>query len=262
MKKVFVSGASGNVGKVIVKALLEREDMELAGGYCREAGEDLGTLVGAKPAGITATDNLAEGLKAACPDMVIDFTSATVLMENLKLYAELGLDAVIGTTGLGDEDVATAEKLVREKGLRFAMVPNFGLGITLVMDFIAKARQFYPYVSIVDRHPPTMANAPSGTAGMLARGAAEGPRGEVASKETFPGVLGGTIAEQQVLSQRMPYPGPFSEHEIKLGRQDEVITVTVSDFTSAVYLDGIFLVAEKLSTSPKGTLIRTLDEAL
>jgi len=50
MKKVFVSGASGNVGKVIVKALLEREDMVLVGGCCREAGEDLGTLAGARPA--------------------------------------------------------------------------------------------------------------------------------------------------------------------------------------------------------------------
>ncbi len=262
MKKIFVSGASGNVGKVIVKAILEREDMELAGGYCREAGEDLGTLAGTKPAGIAATDNLGEGLSIAQPDLVIDFTSTAVLMKNLELYAELELDAVIGTTGMNEEDFATAEKLVAEKGLRFAIIPNFGLGITLVMDFLAKARQFYPYVSIVDRHPASMANAPSGTAAMLARGAAKGPRGEVASKETFPGVLGGSIAERQVLSQRMPYPGPFSEHEIRLGRQDEVITITVSDFTSAVYLDGIFLVAEKLSTSPKGTLIRTLDEVL
>lgn len=143
-----------------------------------------------------------------------------------------------------------------------AVIPNFGLGIALVMEFLEKARQFYPYVSIVDRHPARMANAPSGTAAMLAEGVSEGLMGEVASKEVFPGVMGAKIRGVQTISQRMPYPGPFSEHEITLGRQDETIRVTVTDFTSGVYLDGIFLAIKKVGESPRGTLIRTLDEVL
>ena len=38
MKRVFVSGASGNVGKLVVRNVLEREGFELAGGWCLEAG--------------------------------------------------------------------------------------------------------------------------------------------------------------------------------------------------------------------------------
>lgn len=262
MKKVFVSGVSGNVGSMVAAAVLSRDDMELVGGFCREEGKDLGVLTGGAPAGIASVSKLSEGLRAAKPDVVIDFTSATVLMDNLKVYAELGLDVVVGTTGLTDDDFIAVEKMVAEKGLRFAIIPNFGLGITLVMDFIEKARQFYPYVSIVDRHPATMANAPSGTAVMLAQSVPEGPEGKVASKETYPGVLGADIAGYQVVSQRMPYPGPFSEHEITIGRDDEVIRVTVSDFTSSVYLDGIFLAVNKVAEASKGTLFRKLAEVL
>ena len=262
MKKVFVSGASGNVGKMVAAAVIARSDMELVGGFCLEEGRDLGVLAGGESVGVAATSDLAAGLKAAAPDVVIDFTSATVLMENLKVYAELGIDAVVGTTGLSDGDFAEVDRMVADKGLRFAIIPNFGLGITLVLDFLEKARQFYPYVSIVDRHPATMANAPSGTAAMLAQSIPEGPDGEVASSETYPGVLGADIAGYQVVSQRMPYPGPFSEHEITIGRDDEVIRVTVSDFTSSVYLDGIFLAADKVATAPGGTLFRKLAEVL
>lgn len=262
MKKIFVSGASGNVGKMVVGEVLSREGLELVGGYCREEGKDLGILAGTAPAGIASTSDLSGGLRSAKPDVVVDFTSGTVLMDNLKVYAELGLDAVIGTTGLNDDDFAAVRKMVAGKGLRFAIIPNFGLGITLVMEFLEKARQFYPYVSIVDRHPATMANAPSGTAVMLAQSIPDGVKGEVASKETYPGVLGADIAGYQVISQRMPYPGPFSEHEITIGRNDEIIRMTVTDFTSAVYMDGIFLAVNKIGSTPKGTLIRKLAEVL
>jgi 4-hydroxy-tetrahydrodipicolinate reductase len=262
MKKIFVAGASGNVGRTILKGLKERQDMELVGGFCAEEGQDLGVLAGGEPQGVTAYTDLAKGLDECAPDMVIDFTSASILMDNIRTYADLGLDAVIGTTGLSQDDAFEVEHMVEEGLLRFAVIPNFGLGITLLMDFLEKARAFYPYVSITDRHPVSMANAPSGTAAMLAENLPEGPRGEVRSKEVYPGVLGGTIASYPVHSQRFPYPGPFSEHEIMLGRQDEVIRITISDFTSAVYLDGIFMAVNTLAESPGGTLIRTLGEML
>ena len=88
---------------------------------------------------------------------------------------------MIGNTGLTDEDLAPFVKEVKEKGLRWAVIPNYGLGITLVMDFIKKVRGYYPYISIIDRHFPGMANAPSGTAASLAK-ASSGGEAQVASK--------------------------------------------------------------------------------
>ena len=105
-----------------------------------------------------------------------------------------------------------------------------------------------------------MANAPSGTAATLAGIAAEGPKGEVESHEVFPGVMGAMISGVPVTSQRFPYPGPYSEHEVTLARQDEVIRVTVQDFSSEIYMDGIFLAVGKVGDLPRGTLARSLKE--
>lgn len=260
MKKIFVSGASGNVGKLVVRNVLERKGLELAGGWCLEAGQDLGVLAGMAPAGVVSSADLASGIRGSSADVVVDFTSTAILMDNLEIYAEAGVDAVVGTTGLTEGDMARVEKMVKEKGLRWSVISNYGLGINLVMDFMKAARQHYPYVAITDRHPARMANAPSGTAATLAGAASEGPVGEVKSREIFPGVLGAKISGVPVTSQRFPYPSPYSEHEITLARQDEVVRITVQDFSSEIYMDGIFLAVEKISALPRGTLARSLKE--
>ena len=46
MIKVFVSGASGNVGRAIVRDIPQRKNFSLVGGWCLEAGRDLGELAG------------------------------------------------------------------------------------------------------------------------------------------------------------------------------------------------------------------------
>lgn len=260
MKKVFISGASGNVGKILVRKVLATEGMTLVGGWCRETGKDLGELAGTGPAAIVSSPDLSSGIRDTSPDVVIDFTSTVILMENLNVYADAGVDAVIGTTGLTDEDMVKVEDMVKGKGLRWAVISNYGLGINLVMEFIEKARQFYPYVTITDRHHVRMSNAPSGTAATLANVASAGPKGEVESREVFPGVMGARIAGIPVTSQRLPYPGPYSEHEITLARQDEILRINVQDFSSEIYMDGVFLAVDKIGSLPQGTLARSLKD--
>ena len=86
--KIFVSGASGNVGKTLVRTIQNIEWAELVGGWCKEAGQDLGEIAGIGKIGIIATDDLNAGLKASNPDIVIDFSATPVLPGNLKIYAE------------------------------------------------------------------------------------------------------------------------------------------------------------------------------
>jgi 4-hydroxy-tetrahydrodipicolinate reductase len=261
MMKIFVSGASGNVGKTLVRTMQGLDWAELVGGWCREDGEDLGELAGIGTLGIKATNDLKAGIEATDPDIVIDFSATPVLPGNLKIYAEKGLNAVIGTTGLTDEDLEPFIKEVKKKGLRWSVIPNYGLGISLVSEFIKKVRQYYPYISIIDRHFPGMANAPSGTAASLAKAFGK-DQGPVESREVYPGVLGAKISGVPVLSQRLPWPGPYSEHEVLLGRQDEIIRISVEDHTSDIYMDGVFLTVKKLPEMAPGTFVRELSEII
>ena len=261
MIRVFVTGASGNVGSAIVRSIGTAGGLQLVGGWCREAGSDLGTLAGIEPLGIEAAPSLDGGLAAARPDVVVDFSSALLLEGNLRSYLRAGLDAVIGTTGLTDERLEPFGREVAAKGLRWAVIPNYGLGIGLVSDFIKNARRYYPYVTITDRHTKDMANAPSGTASALAL-AASGPEAEVASKEVYPNVLGGQIHGARVFSERLPWPGPYSAHEITLARKDEIIRIVVEDHTSDIYLDGVFLTIKRIAEFPAGSFVRSLSEVM
>lgn len=258
--RVYVSGATGHVGSQIVKAVISSGDLELVGGWCRKLGRDLGELVGLPSVGIETSDDLETSLRGSAPDVVVDFTSASVIMENLRIYALLGLDAVIGTTGFDDKRLNRARKLAKERHLRWAVISNFSLSTNLVLDFIRRARSHYPYVTIVDKHYAQKADAPSGTALWLARAASARTLGEVQSKELLSGALGGDIQGVKLFSERLPIPSTYSEHEITLAKQDEVITIRVCEYSSAVYVDGVILAIRKIKKLSKGTLITELGE--
>ena len=105
-----------------------------------------------------------------------------------------------------------------------------------------------------------MGNAPSGTAAMLAGILSEREAGTIRSKETYDGALGADIGGTQVFAERLSYPGPFSGHTIRLARKDEVITISVDDFSSGVFTGGVLMAVRKLLSSPRGVFITSFDE--
>ena len=258
--KIFVAGATGNVGSCITKSIMQGSKYELVGGFCSETGMDIGEAAGLKSSGLYCIADLGFALHKSSPDIAIDFTSARVIMDNIKIYAREKVNAVIGTTGFDEAMMEETRDLAKGSGIRLAIISNFGMGMNFVMEFIRKVRAYYPYASIMDRHRADMANAPSGTAVTLAENAREGESGTTKSQEVIPHVLGGNLGGVQITSQRLPYPGPYSEHEITLGRPDEIIRITVQDFSSEVYLPGVFLAVDNLGTFPPGSVVTSLSE--
>ena len=106
MIRVFVTGISGNVGRAIVKTIEAKEGFELVGGWAKETGLDIGVAAGTKELGMTILPSLTEALKASRPDVAIDFSATPVLENNMRAYLDAGLNAVIGTTGLTEEQLA------------------------------------------------------------------------------------------------------------------------------------------------------------
>lgn len=263
MAKVFLSGASGRVGKRLVRALADNTNgFELVGGWCLEAGEDLGVLAGIGELGILASADLGKALEDARPDIVIEFSSALVMKQNLECYLSLSLDAVVGTTGLAEAEIARFGCEVKSRGLRWAVIPNYGLGVTLAADFLRRARSYYPFSTVTDHHTNQMANAPSGTAAYLAKTLSQDGRKAPASLETYPGALGADIEGTRVFAERIPWPGEYSGHTVTLAREDEIITINIQDFTSGVYVDGVLMTARKLPLLPAGSFVRSLGEIL
>ncbi|ACZ19814.1 Dihydrodipicolinate reductase [Thermanaerovibrio acidaminovorans DSM 6589] len=254
---VFVAGVSGNVGRMVALRVL-KEGLKLAGGLCLEEGADVGELLGIDPLGMRAFGDLRRGLAETKPQVAVDFTSADVLEDHIKGYLEMGVPAVVGTTGLSADRIDQVRSKVAQAGGRMALISNFSLGVNLVMDFLKSASEHFPWASVWDLHHNRMANSPSGTAVSMAKLLQGG--GEVSTREVVDRVLGGKVEGVAIHSERMPFPSDYSEHQILLGRPGEVIRIQICGFDSSIYVDGVMMAVRRVPELPPGTLVTSLGE--
>lgn len=172
LTRVAVIGAAGRMGREVVRAALEDDSFELVGGVVEsgapELGADLGGLCGWGRSGAAATENPPDNAEA-----LVEFTTPEATVEHLAY----GRPAVIGTTGLSDEQLSRVEEAA--KNVPIVLAPNMSVGVNLVREMVRELAEKLGTgydVEIVEAHHRNKVDAPSGTALLLARAAAEGRR--------------------------------------------------------------------------------------
>jgi 4-hydroxy-tetrahydrodipicolinate reductase len=169
LTRVAILGAAGRMGRELCRAALETEGIELAGGTeepgSLEMGTDLGELCGAGTIGILATEEPPEEA-----EVFIEFTTPEATVQHLSYRHPV----VIGTTGLSEEQRAKIEEAA--KGVPIVLAPNMSVGVNLLCDVIRElSAKLAGYdIEVVEAHHRGKKDAPSGTAQLLARAAAEG----------------------------------------------------------------------------------------
>ena len=172
LTRVAVVGAAGRMGREVVRAALEDDSFELVGGVVEsgapELGADLGELCGWGRSGAAASENPPDNAEA-----LVEFTTPEATVEHLAY----GRPAVIGTTGLSDEQLSRVEEAA--KNVPIVLAPNMSVGVNLVREMVRELAEKLGTgydVEIVEAHHRNKVDAPSGTALLLARAAAEGRR--------------------------------------------------------------------------------------
>ena len=175
--KLAIMGAAGRMGQAIVRVVHEMSDCSISGGTEPEGSEaigaDIGELAGVGKLGVRVTADPLELFTRS--EGVIDFTTPAATVEHAGLAAQARIVHVIGTTGLAphDEDaiVAAARHAVIIKS------GNMSLGVNLLAALVRKAAEVLgpDYdIEIIEMHHRMKVDAPSGTALMLGRAAADG----------------------------------------------------------------------------------------
>ena len=170
MTRIAVVGATGRMGREVVRAALEDDAFDLAGGVVKpgaeELGADLGELCGWGKAGVSATED-----PPADAEALIEFTTPEATVGHLSY----GRPVVIGTTGLTEEQRVQVERAAQNTPV--VLAPNMSVGVNLLLEVVrelsAKLGDDYD-IEIVEAHHRNKVDAPSGTALLLARAAAEG----------------------------------------------------------------------------------------
>ncbi len=175
--RLIVAGAGGRMGRTLVKAIAAHKDLAL-GGALEGAGspllgQDAGVLAGIGENGITLTSDAAALMAKA--DGIIDFTAPAATVAFAGLAAQNGKAHVIGTTGLSAAD----ETRISDAAKKAAIVKsgNMSLGVNLLAALarrVAATLDDSFDIEIVEMHHNKKVDAPSGTALLLGRAAAEG----------------------------------------------------------------------------------------
>jgi len=164
--RIAVAGASGRMGHMLIEAVRAADDCQLAGALDREGSPTLGGDAGAFlgfASGVAVTADLRTGLAGA--QVLIDFTRPEGTMAHLAVCRELGVQAVIGTTGFSDAQKAEIAEIAKD--IAIVMAPNMSVGVNVtfkLLEMAAKALSTGYDIEVIEAHHRHKVDAPSGTA--------------------------------------------------------------------------------------------------
>lgn len=235
MITVGVLGARGRVGSAVVEAVREAEDLTLAAEI--DAGDSLDILT---DAGV---------------EVVVDFTTPDVVMDNLKFLVNRGIAAVVGTTGFTQDRLDQVRQWVDSTpGARVLIAPNFAVSAVLTMAFAKVAAPYFDSVEVVEYHHPNKLDAPSGTAIHTAEGIAQARREAGLSDspdKTNQGLVearGAKVNGVHVHAVRMT--GMVAHEEVILGSQGQTLTIRQDSYDRTSFIPGVLLGVRKISEHP------------
>src|SRR5437588_4128198 len=175
--RLIVAGAGGRMGRTLIRAIAAGKGVALAAAVDAASsaviGRDAGELAGLGKNGVQVASEVESLLADA--DGLLDFTVPAATVAFAELTARRGMVHIIGTTGLSGEN----ENLIEKASTQAVIVKsgNMSMGVNLLAALVkrvAKTLDDEFDVEVVEMHHNKKVDAPSGTALMLGRAAAEG----------------------------------------------------------------------------------------
>ena len=241
MIKAIMHGCNGAMGQVISSLAEADGEMEIV------AGVDLNTE---RKNGYPVYASLEE-----CPraDVIIDFASAKAVDHLLDYCAATGTPVVLCTTGLSEEQIRRVEETAEKAAvLRSA---NMSLGINLLLKLVKEAARVLAAadfdIEILEKHHNRKLVAPSGTALALADSINE------AMESQYHYVYDRSSRRQkrdpkEIGIQSVRGGSIVGEHDVIFAGQDEVITISHTAYSRAIFAKGAVAAAKFLAGKTSG----------
>jgi 4-hydroxy-tetrahydrodipicolinate reductase len=248
---VCLAGATGWAGSELARAIAATPDVRLVAAVSRtHAGRNLADVLGDPRIACAISASATEALASGC-SVFFDYTKPDAAKANVLAAIEHGAHAVVGTSGLTEQDYAEIDAAARRHGRGVLAVGNFALTVVLMQKFAETAAKLVPHWEIIDYATDDKIDAPSGTARELAARLSR-IRQPVA---TFPveetvglrEARGAMLSGSQVHSVRLP--GFVISAEVVFGLPDQRLSIRHDSGSSArPYVDGALIAIRGVST--------------
>ena len=164
------------MGRMLLQAVLADPQARLSGALdiagSPALGQDATAALG-QASGVAITADLRAGLAGA--QVLIDFTRPEGTLAHLAVCRELGVRAVIGTTGFSAEQKQLIAAHAQHIGI--VLAPNMSVGVNVVLRLLEAAARTLgdAYdVEVIEAHHRHKVDAPSGTALAMGEAVARG----------------------------------------------------------------------------------------
>ena len=245
--RVAVLGAGGRMGSAVCQAVAGDPELALVAAV---DPHHAGTPAGAGVAVAAGVEAVAE----AGAQVAVHFTLADAARENLRWCAAHGVHSVVGTTGLGTEDLAELAALHPGGGAgpNCLVAPNFAIGAVLMMRFAELAAPFFETAEVIELHHDGKADAPSGTALATAERMAAASAdwaGDPTVKAVLAGARGGRGAGGiPVHSVRLR--GLVAHQEVLLGTTGQTLSIRHDTTDRSCFMPGVLLAVKAVGRRP------------
>jgi 4-hydroxy-tetrahydrodipicolinate reductase len=209
-----------------------------------DAAEDLVLVAGVARSDPASYSSVAEALEAEPADVLVDYTSAAAVKDNVLAALDRRVAVVVGSSGLSAADYEEIEERARAHEVGVIAAGNFSVTAALLLRFATEAARHVRSWEVIDYASLGKPDAPSGTARELAErlDAVGSPAVAVPVEETLGAreARGATVGASQVHSLRLP---SFSvSTEIVFGGEDERLSIRHdAGSTPAPYVAGTLL---------------------
>lgn len=218
MTTVALVGANGKLGRIIGDVIAATEGFE-----------------------VTRTLGSADSLDALGDvDLIVDASTPAASLEVVRAAAARGINVLVGTSGWSAERIASVRSDVEAAGIGAVFIPNFSLGSVIGSALAALAAPYFASIEIVETHPGTKIDSPSGTAVRTAEliAAARADAGPVESPHVDQRARGQQVASIPVHSLRRP--GVVAKQETILSGPGESLSIVHDTIAAAAaYAPGI-----------------------
>ncbi len=243
MVNIVIQGISGRMGKMLMSIIAGRDDCRVAAGIDCLTDDTLDIPVFDEISGLDALPGK--------PNVLIDFSLPEAAVPMLRYCAAHALPCVVCTTGLGDEH----RHLMREAAEKTAVFysANMSVGISLLAKLARRAAAALPGfdIEIIEKHHRKKLDAPSGTAMMLAQEINDEMGGRLEYVYNRHDVRQ-TRGDNELGLHAMRGGSIVGEHEVLFAGADEVVTLTHSAQSRAVFANGAVTAALYLHNKAPG----------
>ncbi|MDP6144878.1 MAG: 4-hydroxy-tetrahydrodipicolinate reductase [Acidimicrobiales bacterium] len=179
-------------------------------------------------------------------DVIVDFTVAEASRTHLPLIAEKGVHAIVGTSGLGEEDIQNLRECFTQSNCIIA--PNFSISAVMMMRLAEIAAPHFDTIEIIEYHHNNKIDAPSGTAIATAEklaNASQDLHPDPTTKMVLEGARGAT-GEDQIPIHSIRMEGMLAHQEVLMGTLGQTLTIRQDSSDRSSFMPGVLLAIKKV----------------